>query len=139
MIKKVIKRLGCICLIAAICCTNVNTTFAAEKTDIIGSVAESRSTTGSIPSNVKRTFYLQLDPYVGLSKTFLVNATSKSATGALFIRLTSPRGNVVSNDWVMGVNEVAQWKINLPSSGQWTVEITATGTTAIVNVFLDWI
>lgn len=135
MMSKFIKWLGSIFLIAVICSTNVSITFANEKTETF---AESRSTTGVVPSNGKQTFYLQLNSYVGLSKTFLVNATSNSATGVLFIRLTSPRGTVVSNDWVMSVNEVAQWKVNLPSSGQWTVEVTANATTAPVNVFLDW-
>lgn len=138
MISKFIKQLGSILLISAIFSTNVSTTFAIEKTEATETFAESRSTTGIIPSNGKQTFYLQLNSYVGLTKTFLANATSNSVTGVLFIRLTSPRGTVVSNDWIMSVNEVAQWKVNLPSSGQWKVEVTANATTAPVNVFLDW-
>ncbi len=138
MISKFIKQLGSILLISAIFSTNVSTTFAIEKTEATETFAESRSTTNIIPSNGKQTFYLQLNSYVGLTKTFLANATSNSVTGVLFIRLTSPRGTVVSNDWIMSVNEVAQWKVNLPSSGQWKVEVTANATTAPVNVFLDW-
>ena len=151
--KKSFKRLASILLVAFVGITNVCVLYAsdnytpkediefADSTNSYQELASRsvRSTSGIVPPNGTATFYLNLDSYVGLSKTFLINATSSSTTGVLFVTLTSPRGTIVSNDWIMSVNEVAQWKVTLPSSGTWTVQITSNATSAPVNVFLNWI
>ena len=144
MINKFKKLIGCSFLVIVICLFHLDMSFALNtNVNSLNNSTENtlllRSTSGTVPSNGSRTFYINLDNYVGVNKTFLVNATSNSSTGVLFIRLISPRGTEVSQDWIMSVNEVAQWSVFLPSSGQWTVQITSNGTTSSVNVFLNWL
>ena len=147
--RKQIIRSGLALLFAIVCFTNVNIVFANESVpmSLNKTVAESeemgrtdRSAYGVVPSNGTSTFTVHLDNYIGLSKEFVVNATSNSTTGGiLFIHLISPRNNEVSQDWIMGVNEIASWKVPLPSSGDWTVRISSNSTNAPVNVFLNWV
>lgn len=147
--KNVFLRIGIAFLFALTCFANVNTAFATESVptsvnnDTVVSEGTTRATnaiSGVVPSNSTATFTVHLDSYIGFSKEFVVNATSNSTTGGvLFIHLISPRGNEVSQDWIMSVNEIASWKVTLPSSGDWTVRISSNGTNAPVNVFMNWV
>ena len=80
----------------------------------------------------------KLDSYIGFTKNFIVNATSESNTGLLFIYLYDPDGNIKSNDWIMGVNQLVRCNVFLPKSGTWTVHLVAQGTTAGVDVYVRW-
>lgn len=93
---------------------------------------------GVVPSNSYIDLYPQLESYIGFNKTFIVNATSDSTSGALFLYLYKPNGDLASHDWIMGVNEIAQWSLFLPSSGEWRLRVVAQGTTASVNVYARW-
>lgn len=93
---------------------------------------------GIVPSNGVLELKPTLESYIGLNKSFVINATSDSNTGVLFVYLYKPNGNIQSNDWIMGVNEVVKWDVFLPSSGTWTVRFVAQGTTSPVNVYARW-
>ena len=102
-------------------------TLVAEDSEIIP--FDNSPVRGVVPSNG----YI-----IGFNKNFVVNATSNSTSGALFVYLYKPNGNLQSNDWIMGVNEVVKWSVFLPSSGTWRVRFVAQGTTAPVNVYARW-
>ena len=147
--KKKFERTVFTFLFIIMCFINVNTVFAMEKTPVTNYdldksskyeiVPASGAVSGIVPSNDTATFSITLDSYVGFSKEFIVNAVSDSSGGMLIVQLISPRNNVVSQDWIMGVNDIASWKVTLPSSGVWTVKISSNGTNAPVRVFLNWV
>ena len=93
---------------------------------------------GIVPSNGYIDLNPTLESYIGFNKNFVVNATSDSTSGALFVYLYKPNGNIQSKDWTMGVNEIVKWSVFLPSSGTWRVRFVAQGTTAPVNVYARW-
>lgn len=93
---------------------------------------------GIVPSNGYIDLNPTLESYIGFNKNFVVNATSDSTSGALFVYLYKPNGDIQSNDWIMGVNEVVKWSVFLPSSGTWRVRFVAQGTNAPVNVYARW-
>ena len=56
----------------------------------------------------------------------------------LILHLYSPNGALRSDDWLMGVNEVATWDVFLPAAGTWILEVAAQGTYADVDVTVSW-
>lgn len=111
-------------------------TLVAEDSEIIP--FDNSPVRGVVPSNGYIDLNPTLESYIGFNKNFVVNATSNSTSGALFVYLYKPNGNLQSNDWIMGVNEVVKWSVFLPSSGTWRVRFVAQGTTAPVNVYARW-
>lgn len=168
MIIKLFKRNMSLLLILVVALMNSNTVFAKENkvaesngehttevTEYLVNVNEERETsvilenkdivlldnspvTGVVPSNGYIDLYPTLESYIGFNKKFVVNATSSSSTGVLFVYLYKPNGNLQSNDWVMSVNEIVKWSVFLPSSGTWRVRLVAQATTAPVNVYVRW-
>jgi len=112
------------------------TTISNGNSDVI--IRANSPVSGTCPSNGSLNLYPWLESYIGLSKTFIVNATSNSKSGALLLYLYNPSGKLVSKDWMMGVNQIAKWSVTLPSSGKWRLYVVAQGTTASVNVFARW-
>lgn len=111
-------------------------TLIAENQEIVP--YDNSPVRGVVPSNGYIDLNPTLESYIGFTKNFVVNATSDSTSGALFVYLYKPNGNIQSNDWIMGVNEVVKWNVFLPSSGTWRVRFVAQGTTAPVNVYARW-
>ncbi len=83
---------------------------------------------------------IKLDSYWGqnLNRTLTVHATSNSTSGALFLYLYKPNGELASHDWIMGINEITQWSLFWPTSGYWKLRVMAQGTTAPVEVWAGW-
>lgn len=52
--------------------------------------------------------------------------------------LYKPNGQLASQDWIIGINEVAQWSFFLPSAGQWRLKLVASGTNDVVEFFARW-
>ncbi len=92
----------------------------------------------TVPANGTNSLYPKLDSYVGLSKTFFVNATSPSSKAGLFLYLYDPDGKLVSHDWVMGTNEAAKWSVFLPKSGTWRLYVVGHATEEYVDVWAGW-
>lgn len=95
---------------------------------------------GIIEINSTTYLYPQLSSYIGFTQRFYVTVTSHtgSQSGAVFLYLTSPNGNLVSNDWIIGVNEATYWDVILPASGTWTLEAVALGTDSSVSIYARW-
>jgi hypothetical protein len=125
--KKSVKRIVCLLIAVLLNFSIVGTALAANS-----------PVTGTVPTNGSINLYPWLESYIGVSKNFIVNATSNSTSGALLVYLYNPSGKLVSNSWVMGVNEIAKWSVTLPSSGQWRLYIVASGTNASVNIWAKW-
>lgn len=83
---------------------------------------------------------IKLDSYWGqnLNRKIIVNATSNSTSGALFLYLYKPNGELASHDWIMGVNEVTEWSLFWPTFGYWKLRVMAQGTNAPVDVWAGW-
>ena len=77
--------------------------------------------------------------YVVLSKEFTVNAVSDNSNGMILVYLYNPKGNLVSHDWIAGVNDATRWKLTLPSSGTWHVKLYAQGTNEKTKCYVGWI
>lgn len=94
---------------------------------------------GTIPSNESRTYYTNLDSYIGFTKNFCAVSHSDSTSGALYLYLYKD-GQLKSRDWIMGVNETntVMWSMTLPSSGTWEVRVVASGTNAPVTFYGWW-
>lgn len=92
----------------------------------------------TVPANGTNNLYPKLESYVGLSKTFFVNATSPSSKAGLFLYLYDPDGKLVSHDWVMGTNEAARWSVFLPKSGIWRLYVVGHATEEYVDVWAGW-
>ena len=80
-----------------------------------------------------------LNSYVGFSKEFTVNAVSDNSNGMILVYLYNPKGNLVSHDWIAGVNDATRWKLTLPSSGTWHVKLYAQGTNEKTKCYVGWI
>lgn len=152
MKRKSFRRTASLLLAMLMCFTVRNTAFAMEKLnetektwleimvageDEVEALAN-QPASGVVPSNSGANFYPTLDSYVGISKTIVVNAYSNSNSGALLLYLYNPSHKLVSKNWIMGVNEIVQWKLTLPSSGIWRLYAVAQGTTASVNLYTKW-
>lgn len=157
MKQKIFKRSAILFLVVLMIFLNTSNVLAAEVKQEISSknemeilaeyaitVGEENSTWANTPvrDSVSPNSYVDMHPYLnsyfGINKTIIVNATSDSTSGALLLYLYNPSGDLVSHDWIMGVNEIAQWNLVLPSSGEWRLRVIAQGTTSMVNVYARW-
>lgn len=93
---------------------------------------------GTVPVGGSITLNVHLDSYIGLKKNFYVSTVSASETGGLLLYLYNPKGKLVSNDWMMGANEMVQWSITLPSSGDWKLKAVAFAVDEPVSVAARW-
>ena len=152
MKKGLCKRLLCISLIAALCSLSTVSAAASsgEQSGTIDNIlittennmqrAENPEVRDTITPNGTVYLYPQLSSYIGLTQRIYITTTSYtgSTTGAVFLYLTSPNGNLVSNDWIMGTSEATYWDVFLPASGTWTLKAIALGTDANVHIFARW-
>ena len=138
MKKNILKYLKVLFLILLV--LNVGTTaFAAENEFYENSATYANYLVkGDVASNGYIDLYPRLESYIGLNKNIIINATSESSSGGLLLYLYNPDGELKSYDWIMGVNETAQWTLFLPSSGEWRLRVYAQGTTASVRVSARW-
>ena len=68
----------------------------------------------------------------------IVNCTSNSTSGALFIYVYNSDGTLVSDDWICGVNEMAIYEFDKRlSAGTYEIKIIAGLTNAEVRVFVS--
>lgn len=91
-----------------------------------------------VPANGTVNLYPKLDSYVGLNKKFFVNVTSPSNKAGVLLYLYDPNGKLVSDDWIMGLNQAATWSIFLPKSGTWRLYVVGHGTEDYVEVTAGW-
>ena len=98
------------------------------------------NTVGSvIASGQSATYYPNLDSYIGFTKTFVASTKSSSTTGSVHLYLyNNSTGKLVSNDWIMGVQDDAQWSVTLPSSGTYRLRVVLSGTNASVSFAGKW-
>ena len=110
--------------------------------DNLGVVLDSNKNwdTGEILPNSYIDLNIKLDSYWGqnLNRKIIVNATSDSTSGALFLYLYKPNGELASHDWIMGINEVVEWSLFWPTSGNWRLRVMAQGTNEPVYVWASW-
>lgn len=81
--------------------------------------------------------YLELSD-TGFSRKFVANASSESTSGLIEISLYNPDGKLVSNQWVLGVNEAATWTVYFPKKGTWEISALAYLTNEPVLVYFTW-
>ena len=82
--------------------------------------------------------YPVLNPYVGFTKEIIVNTNSASTSGLVFLYLYDPKGKIVSHDWIGDVSGVTKWKVTLPSSGTWKLQVVAHANNVAVVVNAKW-
>lgn len=135
------KKLFVVVITLLFCSIIGCTAFAEEPTcdNEMNSSISPRAKVYTVPSNGNINIPAILVPYVGFTRTFFVSTNSNSKQGALLLYLYNPKGKLVSNDWVMGINGTYEWKLTLPSSGQWRLWVIAQGTDADVEIVAKWI
>lgn len=154
MKKKFLKRLFTLCMACVFMIGMSIPAFAAtlpdEGEDIVAEYTINASSTeiavlnnsstvsGTAPSNGVGYAYPHLDSYIGFSKVFHIVTSSSGTSGAVLLYLYNEKGKLVSNDWIMGVNDGWSWKLTLPSSGTYTLKVCAQGTTAPVKFTCQW-
>ena len=155
MKKNLLKRILCVFVVMALCSLSAVSAFAEDvqenvtTTDIVIDVtnedlnvqrAANPQVWASIQPNSTAYLYPTLKSYIGLTQRFYVTASSHtgSNTGAVLLYLTSPNGNLVSNDWIIGTNEATYWDVFLPASGTWTLKAVAYGTDASLSLSARW-
>lgn len=104
-------------------------TFTVDEADVasVASTFANVKVSGTVQPNTTCVCFPTLSSYVGLNKTFNVVTTSNSTSGAVYVYLYKGE-KMVSNDWIMGVDDVAAWSLFLPSSGEYTLKIQAYAT-----------
>lgn len=156
MKQKVFKRNICVLTVLLLFLTITFTSFAKETSELdfpdsnniviekdnFGVVLYGNENwdTGQIAPNSYIDLNIKLDSYWGqnLNRKIIVNATSNSTSGALFLYLYKPNGELASHDWIMGVNEVTEWSLFWPTSGYWRLRVMAQGTNAPVDIWASW-
>lgn len=153
MKNKILRKICSILCACMIVCGVPMAAFAAEPDDLTATVEMDSSTaqvsdavvpyanpvvTGSIPALKTRTFTVRLNSYIGLSKTFRVTAQSSASQGGIDITLKKGDKFYSDGNWIMGVNDTGDWKFTLPSSGDYTVQITNLSSD-VVYVTMQWV
>lgn len=154
--KSIFKKLSVLALATFMMGTTVIPAFAAETTptdegvtvaeytltaDDSGNIsARTNNIVGSVIGSGQTVYYYpNLDSYIGFSKTFVAATSSAgSTTGAVFLYLYNSNGKLVSNDWIMGINDNASWSVTLPSSGTYTLKVVLSGTNGAVSFSAKW-
>lgn len=140
MIRKLGKRILSLLFIVVFTFSSTSVAFATNKNEKVSSTESKTETVynqGECPSNGAITIKFNLYD-TGLFKKLTVNARSESPTGMLILLLYDPNGKLRSNDWLMGVNEVATWDFFWPPEGEWKLEVAAQGTYDKVTVTASW-
>ena len=144
MKNKMSRMIGAFLCVCMIVCGMPTTAFAAESMDQ-QSVSEvvpcaNEVVTGSIPAWASRTYTVHLNSYIGISKTFRVTAQSPSVGqgGMLDIIVKKDDKYISDGNWWIGVNETGDWKVTLPSSGDYSVEVV-NESADVVYVTLQWL
>ena len=81
-----------------------------------------------IPAWQTGTYYLQLNSYVGLSRTIYIYTTAMETSsngGGMDIQLYNENGKQMDDgNWIMGIDDEFSHKFTLPASGTYTLKIT---------------
>ena len=114
-------------------------TFTVDESDINSATvrAADPKVSGTIQPNTTFVCFPTLSSYIGFNKTFNVVTTSTSTSGAVYVHLYKGEKEL-SDDWIMGVDDVASWSFFLPSSGEYTLKIQAYATNANVDFYAWW-
>ncbi len=144
------KRIGAFLLASSMTLGTTISAFAAEPEEVATEetiIAEYTINTadydndpvgGTIASNSSATYYPRLSSYIGFTKQFYAGTSSSSSTGMVLLYLYNPSGKLISNDWILGVNDYGSWNFTLPSSGTYTLRVSVQGTTAPVSIAASW-
>lgn len=157
MKSKMIKRISTFMLtcmvglgvsVAAFAATPANLPDAAEQTksEVVmvqpysDQVVPSANSvvTGSVSALSNKTFTVHLNSYVGFFKTFRVTSQSPSSGGGIDVVVYKGSKLVSDGNWWMGVNDTGDWKLTLPSSGDYTVKII-NNSSDTVYVTMQWL
>lgn len=143
--KKVFYKRFFILLLALI--ATLSTTTYAFAADMSSTVSEqntvvSRANTAvttTVYPNESKTLKVHLDMYMGLSKDFMLSATSDAKAGMIIVHLYNPLGNLVSNDWMIGINETVKTSIFAAMPGDWTLVVASNCPDGPVKVSAKWV
>lgn len=151
MKTNMMKRIGAFLLACSMTLGTTVSAFAAEPVEDVATeetiIAEYTINSadydndpvgGTIASNGSATYYPHLSSYIGLTKQFYAGTSSSSSTGMVLVYLYNPSGKLISNDWILGVNDYASWNFTLPSSGTYRLRVAVQGTTAPVSFAASW-
>lgn len=96
--------------------------------------------TGSVSAWSNKTLTVHLNSYIGFSKTFRVTSQSPNTTQGGGLDIVVYKGDKLISDgnWLMGVNDVGDWKLTLPSSGDYSVKII-NRSPDVVYVTMQWL
>ena len=96
--------------------------------------------TGTIQPLRTEPFRVYLGHYIGLSQTFRVTSQSPGSTGGLDVIVTRESdGKYISNgQWWMGINDVGDWSVALPTDGWYKVKIV-NQSDSVVYVTMQWV
>ena len=113
---------------------NVDTNGSAST---LGDYYDNDPVITDVPSFKTGYLYPNLSKYFGLTKAFHVSTSSDQSSCGIFLYLYNPDGDLVSDDWSMGVNDYAYLTLFLPSSGTYTLKIVNMSDET-VNVAAFW-
>lgn len=94
--------------------------------------------TGSIKPLNTAHFIVHLSPYIGFSKTFRVTTQSSGTTGGVDIIVKYDDKYISDGQWWMGINNVKDWALTLPSSGDYSVSVV-NQSDSVVYVTMQWV
>lgn len=150
MRTKLFKRLGA-CVLACMMVFGASTSvFAAEmensnEVTIAGSASDENvvpladtAVTGTVLPWNSTTLWPHLSSYIGFSKTIRITTQSSGGNGGVDIELVKD-GNLKSDgNWLMGVNDVGEWTLTLPSSGNYELRVH-NKSDATIFVIAQWL
>lgn len=93
---------------------------------------------GTVGINSVINLYPYLEQGNIFGRTLCIRTSSSSTSGAVFLYLYSPNGDLVSDDWIMGVSDESNEYMFLPSYGRYTLKVIAQGNNQPVNVDAWW-
>lgn len=125
MQTKLIKRMASLVLSCVIVAGISTTAFATkptkheETTKNEVSVMADVAVTGTAPAWGTGILRPHLSSYIGFSKTIRITTQSTTDNGGVDIELKKNGELKSDGNWWMGTNDVGEWKLTLPSSGDY--------------------
>ena len=149
MKTKLFKSIGTLVLACIMTLCVSTTAFAADqaKQDVADNVSVSdegimpmadTAVTGSVSAWSSTTLRPHLSSYIGFSKTIRVTTQSSGNNGGVDIELFKNGSLKSDGNWWMGTNDVGDWTLTLPSSGDYEL-IVHNNSDATVYVTAQWL